>query len=75
MEKRCDGVSDCLNSFDENNCEMVRIEASLYRKEYPSLQMDGTETIVKISVDILSIGSFEEIAMTFTVKFLIRLMW
>ena len=75
MEKRCNGVADCVYNFDENNCEMVRIDYSLYHKEYPSLQMDGTETIVTISMDILSIGSFEEIAMTFTVKFLIHLHW
>ena len=75
MDNRCDGVSDCIDNFDESNCEMVRIERNSYHMEYPSLQKDGSETRVNISLAILSIGSFEEIAMTFTVKFLIKLQW
>ena len=75
IEKRCDGVADCKDYFDENNCEMVIIDKNRYQKEYPPLQADGTETIIKITVDLLSIGSFEEIAMTFSVKFYIMLEW
>jgi hypothetical protein len=75
MRNRCDGVAECIDNFDEINCEMVRIEKNIYHMEYPSLQRDGSETRVKINLTIMSIGSFEEIAMTFTVKFLIKLQW
>ena len=75
MENHCNGVSDCKNNFDELNCSMVIMDPNLYRKEYPPLQADGKGTIIKISFSILSIGSFDEIEMTFKVKFLIQLEW
>ena len=54
---------------------MVIMDHNLYRKEHPPLQTDGKGTIIKISFSILSIASFDEIEMTFTVKFLILLEW
>ncbi len=56
-------------------CDMVIINENLYRQESPPLQLDGTDTEVLISMTILSIGSFQEIEMTFKVKFLIELEW
>ncbi len=75
MESHCNAMSDCENNFDELNCSMVIMDPNLYRKEYPPMQNDGKGTLIKISFTILSIGSFDEIDMTFTVKFLIRLEW
>jgi hypothetical protein len=35
----------------------------------------GRATFVKINVTIENVGSFEEIAMTFAVKFMLQLQW
>jgi hypothetical protein len=59
----------------DSRCEIVLINENLYRQESPPLQLDGTETEVLIRVTILRIGSFQEIEMTFKVKFLIELEW
>ena len=75
MAKRCDGVTDCEFNFDESNCNLVYINNNTYQKEYPPFQSDGSEINVTISVDIISIGNFDEIGMTFIVKFSILLEW
>jgi hypothetical protein len=75
MAKRCNGVADCEFDFDEKDCNLVTINNSTYKKEYPPFHSNGSEINVKIDVNILSIGSFEEIGMTFTVKFSIALEW
>ena len=75
MEKRCNGVVDSDYSFDELNCSMVLIDNYLYQKEYPPHEKDGSETKVNISVTIFSIGSFQELDMSFGIKLLIQLQW
>ncbi len=75
MVKRCNGVADCEFNLDESDCNLVDIYNNTYQKEYPPFQSDGSAISIKISVAIISIGSFEEIGMTFTVKFSILLEW
>jgi hypothetical protein len=75
MEKRCNGVADCDFNFDEGDCNLVHINNSTYKKEYPPFQSDGSEIKIMITIDILSLGSFEEIVMTFSAKFSILLEW
>jgi len=75
MVKRCNGVIDCESNLDERDCNLVFINNNTYQEEYPPFQSDGSEINVLISVDIISIGSFEEIGMSFSVKFSILLEW
>jgi len=75
MPKRCNGVADCDFNFDERDCNLVYLNNNTYQKEYPPLQSDGYGINISVNVDILSIGNFEEIGMTFTVKFSILLEW
>jgi len=51
------------------------IDKKLYHKEFPPLPKDGQRTDVTVNVTISSIGSFDEIDMTFTAKFTIHLEW
>jgi hypothetical protein len=75
MSKRCDSASDCNDYFDEINCNMVIIDKQLYRKEFPPIQRDDSKTEVKVNATIFSVGSFNEIEMTFKMKFSIGLLW
>ncbi len=47
----------------------------IYRGEYPPIEPGQNWTTVFVDIDIFSIGSFEEIAMTYDVKFTIKLEW
>ncbi len=75
MGKRCNGVADCHSNFDEINCSLILIDYDLYQKEFPPNERDGSETKVTIDVTIFSIGNFQELDMTFGIKFLIQLQW
>jgi hypothetical protein len=75
MSKRCDSAADCSDYFDETNCNMVIIDKQLYRKEFPPIQRDGSKTRLKVNTTIYSVGSFNEIEMTFKMKFSIGLLW
>ena len=75
MWKRCNGVADCDSNFDEINCNLILIDERLYQKVYPPNEVDGSETKVNVSLSIVSIGNFQELDMTFGVKFLIQLKW
>ena len=75
MEKRCNGISDCNDYYDETHCELVLINQDLYRKEDPPYPANEHEMNVQVNFEIISIGSFEELKMTFSMKFLIELEW
>jgi hypothetical protein len=75
MSKRCNGASDCSDSFDETNCKTVDIDKHLYSKEFPPLKEDDSKTDIRINVSILSIEGFNEIDMTFGIKFELCIQW
>ncbi len=54
---------------------MVTIDDKLYQKEHPPLDQETHQTTVKINVKILSIDNMDEIEMTITVKFIVKLCW
>ena len=74
MMKRCDGISDCINDFDEINCTLVLLNEQLYRKESPPLEMNGIIE-VKVNLTILDIGIIDEIKQTVDIKFSIWIQW
>ena len=75
MSKRCNGASDCMDSFDETNCKTVVINKQLYNKEFPPLKEDESKTEIMINISISSIEGFNEIDMTFRIKFELCIMW
>ncbi len=75
MSKRCNGASDCIDSFDETNCKTVLIDKHLYNKEFPPLNDDNSKTEIRINVSISSIEGFNEIDMTFGIKFELSIQW
>ena len=75
FDKRCDGAQDCSDHFDETNCKLVNIDETLYHKEFPPLKKGGIKADVNVSMDILSISSFDELGMTFEITFHLQLLW
>ena len=75
MSKRCNGASDCMDSFDETNCKTVVINKQLYNKEFPPLKEDESKTEIMINISISSIEGFNEIDMAFRIKFELCIMW
>jgi hypothetical protein len=75
MSKRCNGASDCISGFDETNCETVDIDEQLYYKEFPPLNEDDSKTEILVNVSISSIEGFNEIDMTFGIKFELCIQW
>jgi hypothetical protein len=75
MSKRCNGASDCGGGFDETNCQTVVIDKHLYRKEFPPNNEVEGKTEIKIDFTIFSIEGFNEIDMTFRIKFELSMQW
>jgi hypothetical protein len=75
MSKRCNGASDCSDSFDETNCQTVIINKQLYNKEFPPMNKDDIETEIIVNISISSIDDFNEIDMTFRIKFRLSIQW
>ncbi len=75
LDKRCDGVADCDDKFDEKNCEVVIIDKDLYQKNHPPGITETLQTNVDIDFEIISIDYFDEIQMTYSIKFKVELKW
>jgi hypothetical protein len=75
LEKRCNGASDCSDHSDETNCEIIKIDKTLYHKEFPPLSNDDSPTNVTVNVTFHSIGSFNEIENNFAATFTVHLEW
>ena len=45
------------------------------RNEYPPIEVGKNATSVNVDIDVYSVGSFEEISMTFDVKYTLNLEW
>ena len=59
MVLRCNDVKDCNDYTDESNCTLFRVDANVYRKEYPPMNSSRIPTPVVVSVTINSIGKLE----------------
>jgi hypothetical protein len=75
-------MSNCDDSSDENDCKTIDIDLDRYRKEKPPVQSPGKQTLVSenltsvlVDISILSLGSFEELGMTFKSRVVVVLMW
>ncbi len=75
-------MTDCGDSSDENNCKTIYFDPDRYRKENPPVQFPGKQTPISenltsvlVDISILSLGSFEELAMTFKSRVKVVLTW
>jgi hypothetical protein len=82
INKRCNEMADCDDSSDESDCKTIDFDLDSYRKEKPPVQFPGKQTPVSenltsvlVDISILSLGSFEELGMTFKSRVMVVLTW
>lgn len=74
MSKRCDGIADCIENFDEKNCTMVAFNNDLYHKEQPPLNHEGNYSKIKISLEI-NVGTMNEVENVLQLNIFVHLEW
>ena len=73
MSGRCDGIPQCVDKSDEDECYLITIDKDLYNKKYPPI--DYKKLDVKVHVMIRSIQQLNELDMTFNSKITLSLEW
>ena len=73
MSGRCDGIPQCVDKSDEDECYLFTIDKGMYNRKYPP--RDYQELDVKVQVMIRSIHQLNELDMTFISKITLSLEW
>ena len=65
-----------MDKSDENECNIIIIDGSSYRKEQPPAHPNENQHLnIRISFDIFKISKFLEVGNSFNIKFLISITW
>ena len=75
MSDRCDGLSQCSDGSDEDECNLVAIQEPSYDKAYPPRKKKGHPIDVKVTINLDAIQKIEALEMTFTSKLTLWLEW
>ena len=71
--KKCDVKIDCIDASDEQNCQILDINKSIYQKQLPPLTSTGLE--IKIGMDLIYIHQIDELNMKFNSKLKLTMKW
>ena len=74
MTERCDGIFQCSDMSDEDDCHLVTINKEIYNKDYPP-RHEGHPVKVNVKVIIVAIQQVQELDMTFSSKLTLVLEW
>ena len=75
MSGRCDGMLQCQDSSDEDECNSFYIDKKIYNKEYPPRTAEGHPLDVKVEVILVAINQVNELQMTFGSELILSLEW
>ena len=75
MSKRCDGIFQCIDKSDEDECKLITINKQIYDKDYPPRKKEGDALDVKVKFIIDAIQNVKELHMTFSSKLTLMLEW
>ena len=74
MTGRCDGIFQCSDKSDEDDCHLITINKEIYNKNYPP-RKEENPLDVKVTVIIVAISEVQELHMIFTSKLTLVLEW
>ena len=60
---------------DEKDCEIMLLDEHFYRKQLPPIEDMNHHVHVDVSCRILNMGNFNDLAMSYVVKFILILKW
>ena len=75
MSDRCDGIFQCIDKSDEDECKLITINKQIYDKDYPPRKEEGDALDVKVKFIIDAIQNVKELHMTFGSKLTLMLEW
>ena len=75
MSGRCDGIFQCIDKSDEDECKLITINKQIYDKDYPPRKKEGDALDVKVKFIIDAIQNVKELHMTFSSKLTLMLEW
>ena len=73
MSERCDQISQCVDSSDEQECQIVSTDKN-YNKNIPPFDKNS-KAKVNVSMVFLSINDISEISLTIDLKYTISPEW
>ena len=76
LVSRCDGRVDCDDKSDELDCQLVE-ETKTYKRHKPPPPQDLklTKAEVNMSIEVINVGSIDEIEATVEFQFILHLTW
>ena len=77
LKQRCNGIRDCTDISDEENCKILTIDESKYRKSsYPPPLNDTHSGLeLNIGVWITSVDNIDELESVYRIKFQTFVYW